>query len=85
MTVTLEAKDTTMEVLLKHASSGDEVELMADGRSIATVHPTKFPLRTPEQRERARAAMVRIRDRAKLLDLKFDPGEFKADKEFGRR
>ena len=88
MTVALEAKDTTLEEVLKHAAVGDDVKLLRDGRAVATVKAesaiSSAPL-TPEQRERARAALVRMDERRKRLGLTFDFDEFKADVENGRR
>lgn len=88
MTVALEAKDTTLEEVLKHAVSGDEVQLTQGGRAIATVRPEgvdRFAPPTPEQRERMRAALARVDERRKRLGLKFDFNEFKEEVEYGRR
>ena len=88
MTVALEAKNTTLEEVLRHAASGDEVQLTKEGRAVATVtpeSPARFPPPTPEQRERMRAALARADERSKRLGLKFDFAEFKAEVEEGRR
>lgn len=88
MMVALEAKDTTLEEVLRHAASGDEVQLTREGEAVALVRPAgavKFPPPTPEQRERMRAALKRVDERRKRLGLKFDFAEFKAEVEEGRR
>jgi antitoxin (DNA-binding transcriptional repressor) of toxin-antitoxin stability system len=87
MTVALEAKNTTLEEVLRYAASGDEVQLTEEGFAVATVRPAgdvRFPVPTPEQQQKMRAALARADERSKRLGLKFDLAEFKADVEEGR-
>ncbi len=89
MTIAVEAADTTLPALMERIEHGDEVRLLKDGQTVATLSPINtervFPERTPDQIARATAALARADERAKRLGLKFDMEEFKADKEFGRR
>jgi len=81
MTVQVEATETTITALLERIEHGDEVQLLKNGQTVATL----VPKRSSEMIAKGQAAMDRMDARAKDLGLKFDYEEFKADKESGRR
>ena len=70
--------------LLDRVEAGEHIEITRHGRPVAQLVPR--PAITAEQRERARAAMLRIRQRA--IEAKaspFDWEEWKAYRDEGRR
>ena len=78
-----EAKNT-FGSLLDRAEAGEEILITRHGRPVARIVPA--PAITAEQRERARAAMERIRQRA--IEAKagpFDWEEWKSYRDEGRR
>ena len=87
MTVVLEASKTTLEEVLKHAAVGNDVQLRQQGHRVATVNSESdlFAPLTPEQKERAKAALACMDERAKLLGLKFSLDDIKAGRDYGRR
>lgn len=78
-----EAKNT-FGSLLDRVEAGEQIEITRHGRPVAQIVPR--PAITAEQREIARAAMQRIRQRAKEMKLgPFDWEEWKAYRDEGRR
>ena len=78
-----EAKNT-FGALLDRVEAGEQIEITRHGRPVAHLVPR--PAITEEQREIARAAMQRIRQRAKEMKLgPFDWAEWKAYRDEGRR
>ena len=78
-----EAKNT-FGSLLDRVEAGEHIEITRHGRPVAHIVPR--PAVTEEQREIARAAMQRIRQRAKEMKLgPFDWEEWKAYRDEGRR
>jgi prevent-host-death family protein len=70
--------------LLDRVEAGEQIEITRHGRPVAHIVPR--PAITVEQREIARAAMERIRQRAKEMKLgPFDWEEWKAYRDEGRR
>jgi prevent-host-death family protein len=70
--------------LLDLAEAGEEVVITRPGRPVARLVPNRGI--TPEQREAARAAMRRIRERAKGTKTgPFNWEEWKAYRDEGRR
>ncbi len=79
---------STLTALLQQVQSGQEVVITSEGNPIARLIPaTEAPVEfTDVQRAEARAAIERIRERAKTLPkVPFDWEEIKADRDFGRR
>jgi prevent-host-death family protein len=78
-----EAKNT-FGSLLDRVEAGEQIEITRHGRPVAQIVPR--PAISEEQREIARAAMQRIRQRAKEMKLgPFDWEEWKAYRDEGRR
>ena len=78
-----EAKNT-FGSLLDRVEAGEQIEITRHGRPVAQLVPR--PVITDEQRAIARAAMQRIRQRAKEMKLgPFDWEEWKAYRDEGRR
>jgi prevent-host-death family protein len=78
-----EAKNT-FGSLLDRVEAGEHIEITRHGRPVAQIVPR--PAITAEQREIARAAMERIRQRAKEMKLgPFNWEEWKAYRDEGRR
>ena len=78
-----EAKNT-FGSLLDRVEAGEQIEITRHGRPVAQMAPR--PAITAEQREIARAAMQRIRQRAKEMKLgPFDWEEWKSYRDEGRR
>jgi prevent-host-death family protein len=78
-----EAKNT-FGALLDRVEAGEQIEITRHGRPVAQIVPR--PAITAEQREIARAAMQRIRQRAKEMKLgPFNWEEWKAYRDEGRR
>jgi prevent-host-death family protein len=78
-----EAKNT-FGSLLDRVEAGEQIEITRHGRPVAQMVPR--PAITAEQREIARAAMQRIRQRAKEMKLgPFDWEEWKSYRDEGRR
>ena len=78
---------STLTALLKQVQSGDEIVITSEGNPIARLIPAiEIPVDfTDKQRAEARAAIERMRERAKTLKIVFDWEEIKADRDFGRR
>jgi prevent-host-death family protein len=78
-----EAKNT-FGSLLDLVEAGEQIEITRHGRPVAHIVPR--PAITEERREIARAAMQRIRQRAKEMKLgPFDWEEWKTYRDEGRR
>jgi prevent-host-death family protein len=78
-----EAKNT-FGSLLDRVEAGEEIEITRHGRPVAQLVPRRTI--SEEQRAIARAAMQRIRQRAKEMKLgPFNWEEWKADRDEGRR
>jgi prevent-host-death family protein len=74
----------TFGSLLDRVEAGEHIEITRHGRPVAQIIPR--PAITEEQRAIARAAMQRIRQRAKEMKLgPFDWEEWKAYRDEGRR
>jgi hypothetical protein len=87
MTVVLEAGETTLEEVLKYTAAGSDVHLQRQGHRLATINSESdlFAPLTSEQKERAKAALASMDERAKRLSLNFSLEEIIAARDFGRR
>jgi prevent-host-death family protein len=75
-----EAKNRFAE-LIDRASNGEEIEVTKYGHVVARIVAPK----QGRDVEKARAAMARLRENAKEINLKFDWDEWKAYRDEGRR
>ena len=75
-----EAKNKLSE-LLERVQSGEEITITRRGQPIAKL----VPVRAETDRDRARAAAARIRERASQFGGKFDWEEWKKYRDEGRR
>jgi prevent-host-death family protein len=76
----------TFSLLLDRAEAGQETVITRDGRPVARLTPTPDFTISSEQRQAARAAMIRIRQRAASSRCgHFNWDEWKAYRDEGRR
>lgn len=75
-----EAKNRFSE-LIDRAKNGEEIEVTKYGH----VHARIVAPKEERDVEKARAAMTRLRERAKRMKIKFDWEEWKAYRDEGRR
>ncbi len=79
---------TTLFTLLQQVERGEEIVITREGNPVARLVPDQQQPRiwTEEQKAASRAAIERIRERAKTLPRQpFDWEEIKKDRDFGRR